>query len=534
MRTVVDTRVSGTGGALERLAGSLAALTGWRRQAVAMAAGAVSGLALPPLHLVIFLWPALAALMWLLDGCARARSAALIGWSFGFGFFLAGLYWVGFSFFVDAERFAFYMPFAVGGLAAGMALFTALALFITAASGARGWPRVLVLTAAWVFCDWLRAWVLTGFPWNFLGTVWTFSEAMIQPAALGGVWLLTALAILPAAASSLLIGGLQRPSRGRMAFVALAHLLLLAAWVGGELRLRQVPLVDDWIVEGERLRIVQPAIPQKLKWQADLRGEHVLTQMRMSASDGHDGITQIIWAETAVPFLLEDDPPLRQTLARVVPPGGFLFTGAPSAREVDGTKVFRNSFYALDGLGEIVQRFDKVHLVPFGEYNPLGDLLPAGALAVSAGNFEAGEGRRTWTLEGLPGASPLICYEVIFPGEVVRAEGPRPGWLLNVTNDAWFGRSSGPYQHFANARLRAVEEGLPLVRAANSGISGVIDAYGRTVARLGLGQAGVVDAPLPKASVDITPYAKLGNITLLVLIVSLVAMALVGRVMERE
>jgi apolipoprotein N-acyltransferase len=183
----------------------------------------------------------------------------------------------------------------------------------------------------------------------------------------------------------------------------------------------------------------------------------------------------------------------------------------------------------LDGLGNIAQRFDKVHLVPFGEYNPFGSLLPAGALAASAGNFEAGEGRRTWSLDGLPAASPLICYEVIFPGEVVRSDGPRPGWLLNVTNDAWFGRSTGPYQHFANARLRAVEEGLPLVRAANTGISGVIDAYGRTVARLGLGQAGVVDAPLPKASADITPYARLGNITLLGLIALLLVPALVGR-----
>jgi apolipoprotein N-acyltransferase len=534
MRTMVDTLSVGTSGTLERCAEYLAGLTGWRRQAAALAAGAVSGLALPPLHLVFFLWPALAALMWLLDGCGRARTAAFVGWSFGFGFFLAGLYWVGFSFFVDAERFAFYMPIAVGGLAAGMALFTALALFVTAVSGVKGWPRVLVLTAAWLFSDWLRAWVLTGFPWNFLGTVWSFSDALIQPAAWGGVWLLTALALLPAAASSLLIGGSHCRTPGSRVFVALAHLLLLAAWMGGELRLRQAPAVDDWVVEGERLRIVQPAIPQRLKWKAELRADHVLTQMRMSASDGYDGITQVIWAETAVPFLLEDDPALRRTLARVVPPGGFLFTGAPSARDVDGEKVFRNSFFALDGLGEIVQRFDKVHLVPFGEYNPLGDLLPAGALAVSAGNFEAGEGRQTWSLEGLPGASPLICYEVIFPGAVVRAEGPRPGWLLNVTNDAWFGRSSGPYQHFANARLRAVEEGLPLVRAANTGISGVIDAYGRVVAQLGLGQTGVVDAPLPKASADITLYARSGNVTLLGLIVLLAGAAFVGRVAVRQ
>jgi apolipoprotein N-acyltransferase len=529
MRTAAEVHTARPGTALSRLAGRVAGLKGWRRQLAGAAAGALGSLALPPLHLVFFLWPAFAVLLWLVSGCARPRSAAFVGWSFGFGYFLSGLYWVGFSFFVDAERFAVFMPFAVGGLAAGMALFTALALYFTALSGTTGWRRILVLTAAWLFSDWLRAWVLSGFPWNFLGTVWTFSDAMMQPAALGGVWLLTVLALLPAAGSSLLAGRDRGGPLGSYIFIAIAHLLLLAVWAGGELRLWRAPPADEWVVEGERLRIVQPAIAQSLKWQPELRAQHVLTQMRMSASEGHDGITQIIWAETAVPFFLEDDPALRQALARVVPPGGFLFTGAPSVRNDGETRIFRNSFYALDGLGDIAQRFDKVHLVPFGEYDPFRDWLPVGALAASAGNFEAGEGLRTWRLGNLPAASPLICYEVIFPGAVVRADGPRPGWLLNATNDAWFGRSSGPYQHFANARLRAVEEGLPLVRAANSGISGVVDAYGRVVASLGLGQSGVLDAPLPKPAGGITLYARFGNFVLLGLVILLLAPTVLAR-----
>jgi len=233
--------------------------------------------------------------------------------------------------------------------------------------------------------------------------------------------------------------------------------------------------------------------------------------------------THVIWAETAVPFFLANDPVRRAFLARAVPPGGLLIVGAPRTTPAP-QEPFRvwNSLEAIDGTGRIVGTYDKVHLVPFGEYVPLRVLLPFNKLTAGRTDFSAGDGRATLALAGLPPTSPLICYEVIFPGAVARRD-DRPQWLLNLTNDGWFGRSSGPYQHLAAARLRTIEEGLPLVRVANGGVSAVIDAHGRTLARLGLGEAGVVDAPLPVALAP-PPYARFGD--LLVLAVGGVAAAL--------
>jgi apolipoprotein N-acyltransferase len=270
-------------------------------------------------------------------------------------------------------------------------------------------------------------------------------------------------------------------------------------------------------VEGTLLRIVQPNIEQRIKWQPDLRAKHVAGQMGLSAGSGPRPPTHLVWSETAVPFLLPDAAQVLQALAKVVPPGGVLLTGAPRRAEVDGTPRLWNSLFAIDETGSIVAIYDKRHLVPFGEYMPLRSLLSIAKLTQGGGDFSPGEGSRSLTLPGLPEASALICYEVIFPGNVVD-EGSGARWLLNITNDAWFGTSTGPYQHFAAARLRAVEEGLPLVRAANTGISAVVDAYGRVIASLGLNRVGVIDAPLPRALEERPPFARFGNWTLLILL----------------
>jgi apolipoprotein N-acyltransferase len=505
---------------LSRFSRWMASLTGWRRLGVAAVCGGLACTALPPLYLVPLLLPAFSGLVWLLGGAATARQAAAIGWSFGFGYFLPGVYWVGIAFLVDAERFAWAMPFAIFGLAAGLALFPAVGLLLLHLSGLKGLPRIFALAAAWIFVEWLRSWLFSGFPWNLLGIVWSFSPAMLQLAAFTGVWGLSWVTVLAASAPALLTeppGGLG-PRRIRLVVVAILILPLLVG-VGGGLRLALAPAPGSRMQEDIRLRIVQPAIDQKLKWKRGLRGEHVARQMRLATEAGFADITHVIWSETAVPFFLSEDAELRRTLARVVPAGGALLTGAPRRSSEAGNSGLWNSLHAIDPLGKITATFDKFHLVPFGEYVPFRGILGWAKLTVGDSDFQPGPGPATLSLPGLPPFSPLICYEVIFPGAVAGAAGPsgaRPQWLLNITNDSWFGTSSGPYQHFANARLRAVEEGLPLVRAANSGISGVIDSYGRVVARLGLNEIGIVDSPLPEPIEELTLFARIGNWAVLI------------------
>ncbi len=495
---------------LARLAAALAGLRGWRRHGAAALCGALAAAALPPLHLVPLLIPAFTGLLWLMDGTVRRRDAALLGWSFGFGHMLAGLYWIGIAFLVDAARFGLVMPFAMFGLIAGLALFPSIAVFAAAWLGWRGPARAVLLAAAWLAMEWLRAWVLTGFPWNLIGNVWTFSPAMLQLAALTGVWGLSLMTVLAAAAPAVLVETNGARARGRRLFVAAMLLLPALVWGGGTLRLAAAPPLGADAVEGVVLRLVQPSIEQALKWKVELRRDHVARQMRLSAAPGAEHVNLVIWAETAVPYLLTRDAELRSLIARVVPEGGLLLAGAPRAGTEGGRPRLWNSLYALDGAGGIVATYDKFRLVPFGEYMPLRSIL--GFAKLSAGSVDFSPGRRpvALSLPGLPVFAPLICYESIFPGRVVAA-GSRPEWLLNITNDAWFGTSSGPFQHFASARMRAVEEGLPLVRVANNGISGVVDAYGRIVARLGLNEIGILDSRLPRPTDEATVFARYGD-----------------------
>lgn len=488
----------------------LAGLTAWRRLALAAVCGGLAALAMPPLYLVPLLVPAFVVAFWLLQAVRRPWQAALLGWAFGSGHFAVGLYWVGEAFLVDAERFGWVMPFAVGGLAMGLALFPALAFWITAKSGLRGPAGVLGLATAWLVAEGLRAWVLTGFPWNLMGSVWAFSPETLQLSALGGVWLLSLITVLAATAPALLLDPKQR-SRAGYAFVAIALTLPLLSWGYGAWRLSTAPALGTAAVEEVRLRLVQPSIPQALKWRRDLRAEHLRNQMRMTLAPGFEDRTHIIWAETAIPYVLSLEPVLQQELAAVVPPGGYLIAGAPRMLPEQPDGPIWNSLYALDSNGGIAATFDKAHLVPFGEYTPLREWFGFAKLTAGNRDFSPGPGLRTLDLPGLPAFSPLICYEVIFPGRVKDSAGQPPRWLLNLTNDAWFGDSSGPYQHFASARLRAIEEGLPLIRVANNGISAVIDSYGRVIEQINLNDRGIIDAELPEAAEHETLYSNAGN-----------------------
>ncbi len=501
-----------------RFARVVGELTGWRRAGLTFAAGVLSAAALPPVHALPALLLAFPVLVWLLDYAPTKKRAFLDGWWFGFGHFVAGLYWIGFSLLVDAERFAWLLPFAVLCIPAVLALYTGCVAALARWAPA-GNSRVLALAAAWTLAEWVRGQLFTGFSWNAIGIVWTASDATIQFAAVGGMYALSMLTIIIAASPATLGGGV-----GWRAWILPvgALLALFALWLGGTVRLSAAMSRS---VDGVLLRVVQPNIPQRIKWRPALRDQHFATYLRLSSAPSDRPVSHIVWPETAVPFDVSSDHARRRIMASAVPKGGLLLTGALRATS-RGERPFRiwNSFYAINNAAEIVATYDKFHLVPFGEYVPFRRWLGISKLTAGRTDFSAGPGPQTIRLPGLPPVGPLICYEVIFPDRVIASES-RPQWLLNVTNDAWFGNSSGPYQHFAMARLRAVEQGLPLVRAANTGISGVIDAYGRIRARLGLERQGVIDVALPRPAPGRTLYSRFGDLPVLIAAAFLLVMA---------
>lgn len=504
---------------LRRWAESVGKLTGWRRRGIAILAGLCAAAALPPLHILPLLLPAFTILFLLTLSAKSWRGALMDGWWFGLGFFTAGLYWIGIAFFVDV-KFIWMLPFATLGLAGHQAMFPAAAAALVRWSGARGWPALLMFAAAWTATEWSRGLAFSGFPWNLIGTVWAGSDGVMQGAAVFGALGLGTMTVLAAAAPALLL--MPAAEAGPRARHVAAILLLLPAlvWVGGTVRLAEVTIE---MVPEVRLRIVQPNIPQHQKWDRKFKDANFQRHIRHTRAPGLDKITHVIWPEAAVPFFLERDGLRRMEVAELAPKSGSVITGTLRTAGTGKTFQVWNSLLAIDRAAGVAAQYDKHHLVPFGEYVPYREWLkPFGIDKMTGGgvDYSRGPGPQTVSIPGLPPVSPMICYEAIFSGRAVPLpeDGkPRPGWLLNITNDGWFGLSSGPYQHFAAARLRAVEEGLPLVRAANTGISAIVDPYGRVISKLGLGEEGVLDGRLPKPAPEMTSFARHGQSVPLIL-----------------
>jgi apolipoprotein N-acyltransferase len=506
-----------------RLAGQLAALSGWRRYGLGFLLGALLAGAFPPVDLVPLIFVSFPALLWLDDGDRGPWSSALLGYVFGLGFFVAGMYWIAAALLVDIAAFWWALPFAVLGIPAVLALFCGAVMLVTAFATARlalsPLARIFVFAVAWSAAEWVRGHALTGLPWNLTGYVWSGgfpgALAVLQTTAAVGIYGLGALTVLAAALPALYgIPSLLplSPAR-RWAPALLAAALIIVPGVLGAARLS----VASPATTGLWLRLVQPSIPQNLKWDAAAAEENLHRLIELSAAPAPHPLAAVLWPEAAAPFLLERDPGHRRAIGAVAPKTGYVITGALRANPPpDSVTQVWNSIEAVDAAGDIRARYDKAHLVPFGEYVPFKEWLPIKKITAGAIDLSAGPGPQTIALPGLPAFSPFVCFEVIFPG-TVSDRGDRPGWLLNVTNDAWYGRSSGPYQHFAIARTRAVEEGLPLVRAANNGISGVIDADGRVVARTHQNDVTYADVELPAAGPG-TPYQRIGDWGFLVLL----------------
>jgi apolipoprotein N-acyltransferase len=499
-----------------RLAQDLALLAGWRRYGLAFVLGLGAAAALPPVDLTPLVFACFPALLWLDDGSVTTAASFRLGYCFGLGYFLAGLYWIAAALFVDIAAFWWLVPFAALGLPAVMALYIGAALGVTHFAARRldlsPTTRVFAFAIAWAIAEWVRGHALTGLPWNLIGYVWSGgfpgALAVLQTVAVTGIYGLSLITVLAASFPALLGAPSLAPlsSARRWAPAAVAAALILIPGVLGAARLANSPTRETAI----RLRIVQPSIAQTLKWDPAAAVGNLRRLIDLSSGPTPDRLAAVLWPEAATPFLLDRDAAARAQAAAVAPAGGYLITGALRANPAPAPVAqIWNSIEAFDRNGDTLAVYDKAHLVPFGEYVPFRGLLPLHKITAGTMDLSAGPGPRTLALAGLPPFAPLICYEAIFPGAIVD-EAHRPDWLLNVTNDAWYGRTSGPFQHFAIARTRAVEEALPLVRVANNGVSGVVDANGRVLARINLDAVGHADVALPAAGAP-TLYGRVGD-----------------------
>jgi apolipoprotein N-acyltransferase len=458
-------------------------------------AGIAAALALPPWHIV----PGLLGFALLALLIARAPSAARAfgrGLAFTFPHYLLSLYWVAIAFSAEAEQVGALALPATFLMCLVCALIPAIGMFLLRLAGvSHTLPTALGIATIWGLTEWIRGAVI-GFPWNPMALVWAASEPTLQVLSLTGTPALSVLTV--GAAGAAVVTLTPAALAQRLAGLAPALVLTLVIVGFGWWKL-SIPLPPPTDLE---LRIVQADIAQDHKWDPERLRENFLRHVELSEEPAPTLPKIVIWPESAVPFSLESDEVARGYVSRIAMRGdGYVVVGSNHfARGTDDSLLANNSVYILDGKGEFGPRYDKVNLVPFGEFLPFRWALGAlGLEAVAArGDFQRGPGRVTVALDGIPPFSPLVCYEVAFPSEATDGTG-RARWLLNITNDAWFGDSAGPWQHLALARARSVEEGLPIVRAANTGISTVTDSYGRVLAELGLGERGVIDGQLPAA-----------------------------------
>ena len=522
---------------MKRLAGRIILLWGWRRALAALAAGALAALGQAPWDFFAACFISFPVLVWLLDGAEgdgsrrlpfRLAPAFAVGWWFGFGYFMAGLWWVGNALLVEADEFAWALPVAVLGLPALLALFYGFATALARSLWSDDFGRIAALAVSFAVAEWLRSFLLTGFPWNPVGLAAMPVPLLMQSVAVVGPHAMNALAVLvfslPALAAS------DRHVRTGLAL----GVLLLAAHAGyGYARLSMVPAPDRTLA----VRIIQPSVDQAEKWDATVRDRIFANNLELSGAPSETGMPKlIVWPETSVPFIFTERPDALVAIGELLQPGQRLFVGAVRSEGGSGPDAARyyNSVVSINDQGEIDDAVDKMHLVPFGEYLPFEGMfarLGISKLVALPGSFSPGSTRHALLAADGVAAAPFICYEIIFPALV--GDGAQDAdMLVNVTNDAWFGDTPGPYQHFRQAQLRAVETGLPLVRAANNGISAVVDAHGRIVDALAVNAVGVLDVEVPLGrGVDmrVGRTAVNGVLILILLGVAAVAMSLRSR-----
>lgn len=503
----------------------------WSQKGAVFLLGALGALGFAPLYLFPALLLSFSGIWFFLDR-ALQRNASLhslfwLGWCFGLGHFTAGLYWIAHALTVDLATFWWLIPFALLGIPAILSVFTGICFMVIKFWPYKGMSQAFAFAALWVGTEWVRGHLFTGFPWNLLGYGWAFSPEMLQLASLFGVYGLSLLVVLLAVSINYIVGTKLFEKN----IVLTIYLITAIGWVWGKTRLDYAEVVSTSPLA---IRLVQPNIPQALKWNPEQKEIHFQKLLDLTKRPSRFPLKAIIWPETAIPFFLEQDDFHRLLVAQVIPKGGLLFTGALRRTPLGVTPIqIWNSILVLNDQGDIISSYDKSHLVPFGEYIPfrsLSDRLfgKGSVKKITAGlmDFTPGRGPETLSLpRDFPSFTGLVCYEVIFPGAVINPTQTRPGWMINVTNDGWYGNTSGPYQHLEMTRFRAIEEGIPLIRVANSGISAVFDAYGHNKGSIGLGQKGVLDVYLPSPTRLVPFYARWGDWITLTLMMGTLTLA---------
>ncbi len=459
-----------------------------------------------------YIFPALAIpftiLFITLQDCTRQRQAFGRTFLVGLGYHLAGLYWIANAMLVPGSPYLWVYPLALFGLPLLFALyFGVIGLLyhrLRHKWQIQTFGAYLLLSLLMTVMEYVRGFLFTGFPWNLPAYTWLGILPVAQSLALFGPYALSLLTIFAAILPALFI---MRDAHARIAGASLAMLFALL-YAGGVWRL-STPVTYT----NTTMHIVQPNIPQSEKWNADRYADHLDTLIHTSTAPDRIDTSHphvILWPETAVNGRMLAPPEAVEEIRTMLSdygPNVTLLSGAlRSDTAPDGSTRYFNSIVAWDQAMQVVDIFDKAHLVPFGEYMPLDKYIPLGPIVGFSG-FSAGPGPRTMHLApSLPAVGPLVCYEIIFPGKITD-ERDRPAWLANSTNDSWYGRATGPYQHLAISQARAIEEGLPVARAANTGVSAIIDPYGRVSHQQSLNTAGAIHASLPQPLPQ-TPYSQ--------------------------
>lgn len=484
----------------------LLSITGWQRQIFVFLCGALTSFALPPFHLTAISFFTFPVFIVLLDAISfiqnkkqRLLTTALTCGNFGFGYFVSNLWWLSNALLIESDTFAWAIPFAVFGLPAYLAIYWALAGIIVGLLWKKGIARFFVLAFALGLAELLRAILFTGFPWNSLGYTAMPTPMLMQSDAIVGLYGMNILAVLVYSLPTVLLTGEKK----RLALF-LCLLLISAHCCFGFYRLNAAPNIADHQKSFHWVRIVQPSIQQDEKLNYAAREAILTTYLNLSATPTTDQNPEpefIVWPEAAVPYTIDNSSAITRRIASFLKPQQWAIVGATRASKVsyNAQTQFFNTIAVINANGEVLNTSDKLHLVPFGEYLPYQSLfskIGLHALADNIGGYSAATVRKTVTMPNNFSYLPLICYEIIFPYETT-FKGPPPQAIINITNDAWFGITPGPYQHFQQAQLRAIELGIPVIRAANNGISAVIDPYGRVVSSLKQNAVGVIDSPIP-------------------------------------
>lgn len=500
--------------------------------------GALAGLGFPPLYGTPAIYIALPLIIQHLEKQKSSFRAQIFKtcWLFGFGYCLVTLHWMSFALLIEVEQFFWLLPIAFFGIPALMGLFPGICLFLTHQTNLKNFARCLFLAGCWGGVEYLQGHLLTGLPWNLIGYTWPIATGA-QLTAIIGIYGLGVVTIFTASLSTL---GSSHFSKVLINFIA-----FLSVSGAGYFRYASAPPTQ---YTSTHLRLVQPNIKQTLKWSPLFAKNHLQTLLNLSMqplSPSNPPSYLVIWPESALNYFVEESAALRSLLASTLPKGGLLLTGGirrTTLPQTGQTSKIWTSVLVLDHHGTIIEHYDKFHLVPFGEYIPFRNDLPRWITKITPGelDYSPGQGPRTLSAGAYPPFSPLICYEVIFPGRAApRTYGmpqsqkvspsKTPEWILTITNDGWFGKSIGPHQHSALARIRSIEEGLPVVRVANTGISAIFDGYGRRLAHLALGTQGIIDHRLPQPLKNMTFYRKWGDYPFYILVFLCISLSLILR-----